>query len=219
MKGRLGGRTKSAEEPNIDGTHSPFALNYTHVATGEIAFMKRLILAVCLLALAGCTSGAAPAQPAAASPKTVEVPQDPPLVNTLDELIAASTQIVYGTVESVRPSRRDRDNKWSVTESVLKVDEALKGPAAKGDSLLIEQLGGTVDGVTYVFKRVIYLQPGHHYLLFLRTWPDGSTAPTAYLQSQYELQGSDDWVFSGPNQYREPFTLPLLRQRIQTGKK
>jgi hypothetical protein len=167
-----------------------------------------LLFLTCLLLLSGCAS-------ARSDPTIVQVEADPPLIPTLNELIQASKFIVVGKVDKVKPSRMDKYNFHAITESQVKVDEVLKGPVDKGDTLLVEQLGGTVNNVKYEFGRVVHLQSGHKYLLFLDQSEGGTIAPTAYLQSQYEQRGQQEMIFLGGGQHQEPFTLESLRERIK----
>ncbi|MDF2627903.1 MAG: hypothetical protein K0R39_1734 [Symbiobacteriaceae bacterium] len=170
--------------------------------------MKRLksllLLVACLLAMVGC-----------GKPTVVEVHADPPLAPTLGDLINASTFIVVGKIDKVKPSRMDEYDLYAITESEIKVDEVLKGPVAKGDTLTMRQPGGTVKGVKFEYKRVYYVQSGHKYLLFLKQWDDGTIAQTAYLQSQYELHGNDEMIFLGAGTHRETFTVDTLRERLK----
>src|SRR6266550_5390824 len=90
--------------------------------------MKRTLLAVCLAA-------------ANVSAATFLVPSDA-------ELVRASKAIVLVTART--SASRFAPGGWIETVTELRVDEAIKGPIAAGDTIHVTELGGVAGSVGYL---------------------------------------------------------------------
>ena len=80
-------------------------------------------------------------------------------------LVTASKAIVVATAGDTH-SRRAPGG-WIETVTELRVDEAIKGPIAAGDTIHVTELGGVVDGIGYVVAGSPRYAAGQRVLLFL----------------------------------------------------
>jgi len=82
-------------------------------------------------------------------------------------LVTASKAIVVATAGDSH-SRRAPGG-WIETVTELRVDEAIKGPIAAGETIHVTELGGVVDGIGYVVAGSPRYATGQRVLLFLET--------------------------------------------------
>lgn len=94
-----------------------------------------------------------------------------------------STAVVLASVGTVTPAAHPTYR--IVTHTTIKVDEVLLGNAPA--ELKIEQIGGTLNGVTVFVPGDAVLEPGEKVVLFLRQ-VDGGWYLTAMEQSRYQLR-------------------------------
>ena len=94
-----------------------------------------------------------------------------------------STAVVVATVAKVQVEAHPTYR--IVTRTTLKVDEVLFGQAPK--DVRIEQIGGTLDGVTVYVPGDATFEAGEQCVVFLRK-VDGGWYLTAMEQSRYALQ-------------------------------
>lgn len=150
----------------------------------------------------------------------------------LDEMVSAADDIVVGEVLS---SEARWQGKLIVTDSVVRVDEALKGGGAA--TVTVTQLGGTavhpVIGapVTMDVSSYVGLQPGERVLLFLEQKRPGMRQIVGAEQGKFVVRDDADTQAAalpvGPKRLRVergpghdtvlPRSMPLdvMRSRIQ----
>jgi hypothetical protein len=99
-------------------------------------------------------------------------------------LTLASSEIVIGEVESVRPRWNDARTKI-YTDVTVKVSRALKGPAT--ERVVLTQLGGEVDGVRVTVPGCPAFTPGEEALFFV--WRDarGRAQVNGLGQGKFEI--------------------------------
>ena len=99
------------------------------------------------------------------------------------EQARASTAVVVATVARVEVAAHETHR--IVTRTSITVEQVLYGAAP--DQLRVEQIGGTLDGVTVHVPGDARLEAGNRDVLFLRQ-VDGRWYLTAMEQSRYELR-------------------------------
>jgi hypothetical protein len=146
---------------------------------------------------------------------------------SLEQLCAQSSLILEGAVNEVLPAR-DMGRHLLETDSTVDVITTLKGsPTAQ---VAISQAGGTKDGVTSKPVAFAVVQPGEHYILFLR--PDTrSTVPAIEGMQRYTVTGiwsglfyfNKDNVMSLNSGHADParanylgMTLPQIMAQVKT---
>ncbi|WP_157244529.1 hypothetical protein [Nonomuraea typhae] len=85
----------------------------------------------------------------------------------------------------------------------VRVTKVFKGGAQPGQAVDVQQLGGTLRGVTYEESGAQVLRPGSGYVLFLETYPDAPAALLNPQQGQYPLDTAGNPVKLAQN----PVTL------------
>lgn len=100
-------------------------------------------------------------------------------------LVRGSSDIVVGTVESVR-SYWDAGHSHILTDVTVRVGESLKG--ATGATLVLTQVGGEVDGLRYDIEGSPRFAPGEEALLFV--WRDTAGRPqvNGLAQGKFDIR-------------------------------
>jgi len=133
--------------------------------------MRRLSAALCASVLVAAASFATTVRPV-----------------SVETLTAQASMIVHGqAMESW--SAWDDQHHLIFTFTRVQVSKSLKGQA---QSLVVRQLGGTVNGITVRASGVRHLLPGEETVLFLRPSEvrDGSMAIVGLMQGQFRVQRS-----------------------------
>src|SRR3954452_20612066 len=91
---------------------------------------------------------------------TFIVPSDRALVSASKAIVVATAGTSHG---------RWAPGGWIETVTELRVEEAIKGSVAAGESIRITELGGMVDGIGYVVAGSPKYADGLRVLLFLET--------------------------------------------------
>ncbi len=146
------------------------------------------------------------------------------------EQAAESTAVVVARVGAARSAVHPKWNR-PLTLTSIDVEEALVGSAPS--SLVIEQLGGVLDGKVHYIPGDARLKEGERCVLFLRQ-VDGSWFLTAMQQSKYQLlegkrgtfvkRSGSEGLFVNTPEGLKPFAPPRkrpvqllseLRERLQ----
>jgi hypothetical protein len=141
---------------------------------------------------------------------------DYPVYSTFHELITASDLIIKGEIDSEYPvvirnnaegfvaddfekkaikntNVNVKDGEIVYTVSKFKIVKIYKGdPYKNGDTILVKQLGGSVGHTKYVEETTVPFKPSKTYILFLKTYEDGT--PLSLLNPQqgyYEVSGNE----------------------------
>jgi hypothetical protein len=110
---------------------------------------------------------------------------------SLDDLVRQSDVIALGTVESLAVSRDARDR--IVTDAVLRVDRSWKGSAARGSTVTVRRLGGTMDGLSMQIAGEPALVAGARIFVFGRRSTQGNyLRPVGMAQGVLRVTASAD---------------------------
>jgi hypothetical protein len=163
------------------------------------------------IALGACSS--TPAAPA--EEQVVTYCADYPFYGSADALFAKADLVVRATV-STQPGRVRRlmptvsgtnpklnpqaglasPRTPTIADSVVitvyqaTVADVYKGAATAGQTIEVQQMGGTLHGVTYEVCDAHPLAGGNSYILLLQTYPDSPAALLNPLQGQYPLDAT-----------------------------
>ncbi|MCT9931793.1 hypothetical protein N5079_16395 [Planotetraspora sp. A-T 1434] len=132
------------------------------------------------------------------------------LFNTADLIVEATVSTQPVSVQELKPDTAGADPKLNpaagaptpqeppdpVVISIYKasVTKVYKGAAQVGQSIDVQQLGGTLNGITYQEEEEHALQQNQGYVLFLQTYPDAPAALLNPLQGQYPLNATGEPV-------------------------
>lgn len=101
---------------------------------------------------------------------TVEYHPDYPFYETLEALYEQADLVVAARVErseGVRDLSSDADSPIVYSVFRIVIAEVHKGGVRAGQAIDVKQLGGELDGTTYVAEDTAFLDPGGTYVLFL----------------------------------------------------
>lgn len=167
-----------------------------HSSTTIAGIRRRIGAAAALalglsLGLAACSSGdPAPAETTSTSPQVVQLDAGTyPHYETLDDLWAGANLVILGNTGTGVSVMKDGGAPGAsvITVRKVKVTEVYKGSVAAGDTIEVKQLGGELEGVTYVEPGQVTLERNTDYVLFLKT-SAGSPASLVNLnQASYRI--------------------------------
>jgi hypothetical protein len=143
--------------------------------------MRVALLAVLLLALAGCSG--MPDMKA----KTVTYQADYPHYGTLDELFAKADLVAEVTLAGKAEVR----GATATVPDVHTVFAATVGRIFKGEAppaLEIKQGGGRYQGTEFIESGSVSLRPKGHYLVFVELYADAPASLLNPAQGQYRLE-------------------------------
>jgi hypothetical protein len=101
------------------------------------------------------------------------------------DLVHRSSDIVVGSVQSVRPYWNAAHTRI-LTEVVVDVGEALKGGGSS--RITITQLGGELDGMRLAVAGTPVFEPGEQALLFLWTDAKGRRLVNGLAQGKFDIE-------------------------------
>ena len=107
----------------------------------------------------------------------------------LPDLITRADVIVQGTV-TAQETVYDKGRERSLLRTTITVERALWGKP--GDQLVVQQFGGTHDGVTTHISGDARFERGERVVLFLRKGEGQVHYLTSMAQSKYRLTGEGD---------------------------
>ena len=99
-------------------------------------------------------------------------------------LTKSSSNVVAGRVVEQR-SQFDQNNKIIWTYSTLEVDQGIKGGELA--TLVVQQAGGAVDGITQVVHGISLLKPSEEVLLFVQ--------PSSAAAASYKITGLSQGMY------------------------
>lgn len=149
-----------------------------------------------------------------------------PQYQTVDELARASTLVITGTVKDVRPGGEvidiDPEYPTRFIDTLLGVDEVLKGPAISGEVTVnsIELAYANPPGSPAGTPNREWRKPGERVIAFLTNSGSGPIfVPTSYAYSFYRLKGEDIEALSrGPGSLSDrvaSMSLSQLRSAVR----
>jgi len=104
------------------------------------------------------------------------------------QLADRSELIVRGTVTGTE-SRMHAEHRFPYTYISLRVDEVFKGNAVfPGQTVLLQELGGSVGETRCVVDAVPSFLPGEDVLVFLETGPEGNYRTYGMVQGKFSFQ-------------------------------
>jgi hypothetical protein len=139
------------------------------------------------------------------------------LIPTLEDLARQSPDIVVGTiVERLAPVwgpesvSSDGPMRTIETHYRVRVEELIRGES--GDTLLIRQIGGSLDGCTQSADPQARISKGQHVLLFLADTQEreaGTTYAIMGVTQGYWIVAGDGSVRPGAPHFEASYGLPL----------
>lgn len=174
---------------------------------------KRVVVVLCLFAsmtlfaVPGCSLGANGARSSSGS-KTVSISsawsQD---ALSIPWLVGQSDAVVEGTVARIGDTRMmtgPGQQPMAGRDVDIKVTRSYKGPHKANEIVVVEELGGTIGGVTYDVDSQPEFSVGEHVLVMLSS--DGSVSQvTGAMHGKFTLSASGQAVRDSriPAQYRQ----------------
>lgn len=104
---------------------------------------------------------------------------------SLRDLVGSAERIFVGTALSAT-TRWSEDGRFIVTDTTVRVDQALDGSAG-GGTVIVRELGGSVDGIGMRVAGSTELPPGRQLLLFTRRASAGRLRVVGMRQGAYLL--------------------------------
>ncbi len=118
--------------------------------------------------------------PSAVHAATYFVPEDRVLIQRADDIVVA-------TAISSTPERTPRGG--IVTRSVLRIEDALKGPRRQGEHLVLTELGGRLPDAALVVAGAPVYVPGERYLVFTETKSNSETSTLSLGLGRFAIDG------------------------------
>jgi hypothetical protein len=169
----------------------------------------RVGLLIALLGLpliSGCAESDQPPAEGGPSPEVVYINADYASFERADDLMAASSTVVVGTVTGSTVQSIDIVNHdptddpqlnpggdqsqpeyMTYTIHQVTVGQVLKGAPAVGDTIEVGEVGGELDGIEYLTDTGILMQPKQTYLLFLEQSFSSRYYPINPIESIYQV--------------------------------
>lgn len=166
--------------------------------------MKKLLLTLSGLVLAATLASCGPTTPAAQEENISYMEATYPVYSTLNELVAESPLIIRGKVTGLLPSYRvlpegidasqlpafkAAEIGYLMTDVEVMVERVLAGrPEAAGQKIVIQQLGGMLDGQIYVMKDEPLSEPNRSYVFFLQEAAPGRYVIVGGAQGRFDIR-------------------------------
>ena len=175
-------------------------------------FMGAVLCAVMIAASAACS-----AQPPGSPSGTVTYRADYPSYQTLEDLAQRADLVVRGTVTSTRvaaindaiqPTSSDpKANPGGDTPAstsvytvyTISVTDVYKGAVPASKTIEVKDLGGTLNGVTYVSEDSVNFKPNKKYILFLETYPQSPAMLLNPVQASFSGDTDAQGNYPGTN--------------------
>lgn len=87
------------------------------------------------------------------------------------QLVCEATDVVHGQVAAAH-SAWDEERGAIWTTATVRIDEAIRGNQARGATVTVKEIGGTVDGYTIQAEGFPSFQQGEEVVLLLKPWED-----------------------------------------------
>lgn len=105
---------------------------------------------------------------------------------SLRDLVGSAQRIFIGTALRAK-SRWTDDGRFIVTDTVVRIDQSLDGAAASGGTVIVSELGGSVDGIGLRVAGSTELPLGQQVLLFAQGASTGPLRVVGMRQGAYLL--------------------------------
>jgi hypothetical protein len=147
--------------------------------------MRRPAFAIAVLLLAACSLNAA----------TISLPSD-------TELTRRAELIVAGTITSAAARRSEG---MVMTDHQLVIDEVVKGNASLGETLVVSEYGGFLNGRGAIIPGSASYEPGEEVVVFLRARKDGTWFTSTMAAGKFRIERAAGERFAVRNLDGEQF--------------
>lgn len=174
------------------------------------------VLLVSSLIAGGCSS--APKQESVTPSVEAEIQTKAHMDYRYYESVAEAARdadtIVMGTVKATLPSYRKKyDDKLTLvkTDSEIQVTKVFKGVVKPGETLVVVQNGGVLNGKTYHYRSTQLFQANERLILFLKKLNDGKYVALTPVQGELRISSENTVKFGRAPESIESFVSQITK--------